>query len=47
MECIWCKAFYESKDIKKWEKRKCLICWKELVKNMDINDFFWWIFKNK
>lgn len=31
-ECLWCKAFHSSKDIKEWEKRDCFICKKELVK---------------
>lgn len=40
MECLWCKAFYESKDIKAWEKRKCFICGRELEKPNYVKEFW-------
>jgi hypothetical protein len=47
MECIWCKTFYESKEILPWTYRKCFVCWKQLTKPSEnpFEDFFKWFQK--
>jgi len=44
-KCIGCKAFYEDKNLKPWDRRKCFICWRDLIKEDEnvesLMNIFW------